>query len=210
MGDDGWVRVEWANGTTNSYRMGIEGKYDLTLASPPSPITSESETEEANSHGNVYKMNFIQKIKKLKFFVHSNKFVFAASQSIKDNQLIKLLHDASINFLRNIAISAGLSKSNLHANTLHGLSSLFCSTINLNFSEWSNLTLIRSICQTQQLCRAFSSKPWIKMLLDFVSFSESGEVKELNLPKQVLISLLHNNLAVCNLFFFSDLHHTSS
>lgn len=51
LGDDGWVRVEWANGTTNSYRMGIEGKYDLTLASPPSPVTSESETEEGNSQG---------------------------------------------------------------------------------------------------------------------------------------------------------------
>lgn len=31
--------------------MGIEGKYDLTLASPPSPVTSESETDDGNSHG---------------------------------------------------------------------------------------------------------------------------------------------------------------
>lgn len=53
LGDDGWVRVEWANGTTNSYRMGMEGKYDLTLASPPSPVVSETETEEpsVNSKG---------------------------------------------------------------------------------------------------------------------------------------------------------------
>lgn len=47
MGDDGWIRVEWANGTTNSYRMGKEGMYDLALASPPSPVSSEAtETEE--------------------------------------------------------------------------------------------------------------------------------------------------------------------
>lgn len=116
--------------------------------------------------------------------------MLSGSQIIKDNQLIKLLHDASINFLRNIAISAGLSKSNLHVNTLHGLSSLFCSTINSNFSEWSNLTLVRSICQTQQLCRAFSTKPWIKLLLEFLSLSESGEGKELNLPKQVIFAFI--------------------
>lgn len=51
LGDDGWVRVEWANGTTNSYRMGKEGKYDLTLASPPSPVTSETDTEEPSEGG---------------------------------------------------------------------------------------------------------------------------------------------------------------
>lgn len=50
MGDDGWVRVEWANGTTNSYRMGIEGKYDLALASPPSPVTTDTDTEEPSDH----------------------------------------------------------------------------------------------------------------------------------------------------------------
>lgn len=51
LGDDGWVRVEWANGTTNSYRMGKEGKYDLTLASPPSPVTSENDSDELTDAG---------------------------------------------------------------------------------------------------------------------------------------------------------------
>ena len=41
LGDDGWVRVQWDNGTTNSYRMGREGKYDLRLAYPPAtPVPS--------------------------------------------------------------------------------------------------------------------------------------------------------------------------
>lgn len=52
LGDDGWVRVEWGNGTTNSYRMGIEGKYDLGLASPPSPVSTETEIEETADRGN--------------------------------------------------------------------------------------------------------------------------------------------------------------
>ncbi|XP_056632300.1 E3 ubiquitin-protein ligase HERC2 isoform X1 [Diorhabda sublineata] len=159
LGDDGWVRVEWSNGTTNSYRMGIEGKYDLTLASPPSPVTSESESEEPSDPG---------------------------TQLVKDNQLIRLLRDASINFLRNIAISTGLTNNNLHPNTLHGLSSLFCSSLSSTCSEWVDLTLVRSICQTDQLCRAFSTKPWIKMLLGFLSPSSNTGVNESILLKQIL------------------------
>lgn len=34
LGVDGWVRVQWDNGSTNSYRMGKEGKYDLKLVEP--------------------------------------------------------------------------------------------------------------------------------------------------------------------------------
>ena len=45
---DGWVRVYWDNGTTNSYRMGKEGKYDLQLVdmTVPSQKESDSDTEE--------------------------------------------------------------------------------------------------------------------------------------------------------------------
>ena len=35
LGEDGWIRVQWDNGSTNSYRMGKEGKYDLKLAEQP-------------------------------------------------------------------------------------------------------------------------------------------------------------------------------
>ncbi|KAK9875132.1 hypothetical protein WA026_005925 [Henosepilachna vigintioctopunctata] len=71
LGDDGWIRVEWGNGTTNSYRMGIEGRYDLSLACPPSPVVSESENEETSEQG---------------------------TQLVRDNQLIKLIRTSSINF----------------------------------------------------------------------------------------------------------------
>ena len=33
VGHDGWVRVKWDSGSVNSYRMGKEDKYDLSLAS---------------------------------------------------------------------------------------------------------------------------------------------------------------------------------
>ena len=41
---DGWVRVRWDNGATNSYRMGKDGKYDLRLA--PSEIPKKTAQEE--------------------------------------------------------------------------------------------------------------------------------------------------------------------
>ncbi|XP_072935158.1 probable E3 ubiquitin-protein ligase HERC2 [Epargyreus clarus] len=44
LGEDGWVRVCWDAGGTNSYRMGKEGKYDLKLARSPSPPASVDET----------------------------------------------------------------------------------------------------------------------------------------------------------------------
>ncbi|CAB3255423.1 unnamed protein product [Arctia plantaginis] len=44
LGEDGWVRVAWDSGGTNSYRMGKEGKYDLKLARTPSPPPSVDET----------------------------------------------------------------------------------------------------------------------------------------------------------------------
>lgn len=159
LGDDGWVRVEWANGTTNSYRMGIEGKYDLALASPPSPVTTDTDTEEVTD---------------------------PVSQIVKDNQLMRLLRDASVNFLRNITVSAGLSGDQLHHTTLHGLSSLLCTTLSTaGISEWCNLTFVRCIAQSQQICRAFSTKPWVKMILGYLSAQSCIGGNELNLPKQI-------------------------
>lgn len=49
LGEDGWIRVQWDTSSTNSYRMGKEGKYDLKLAEPPpaaQPPTEDSDTED--------------------------------------------------------------------------------------------------------------------------------------------------------------------
>ncbi|KAK5650580.1 hypothetical protein RI129_001609 [Pyrocoelia pectoralis] len=161
LGEDGWIRVEWANGTTNSYRMGKEGKYDLALASPPSPVSSDNTETDEQTDG-------------------------AAFQLSKDNQFIILLREACINFLRVIGASAGLAKNDLRAGTIHGLSSLFCNTIKSGNQDWCNLNLVRSIAQTQQLCRAFSTKSWVDMLLNFINPVIVNGGNEMNLPKQIL------------------------
>ncbi|CAK1599489.1 unnamed protein product [Parnassius mnemosyne] len=53
LGEDGWVRVAWDSGGTNSYRMGKEGKYDLKLARSPSPPPSVDETMHGTVENNV-------------------------------------------------------------------------------------------------------------------------------------------------------------
>ena len=44
------MRVQWDTGSTNSYRMGKEGKYDLKLAGPP-PVQESSDEEEEDMKG---------------------------------------------------------------------------------------------------------------------------------------------------------------
>lgn len=43
----GWVDVTWDKGGSNSYRMGAEGKYDLTLA--PAGTTTDTSTSKSNN-----------------------------------------------------------------------------------------------------------------------------------------------------------------
>ena len=46
LGDDGWIRVKWDTGSTNSYRMGKEDKYDLKLAEPQPLFDSDIDEEK--------------------------------------------------------------------------------------------------------------------------------------------------------------------
>lgn len=46
------MRIQWDTGSTNSYRMGKEGKYDLKLAGPP-PVPESSEEEEEDMKGRI-------------------------------------------------------------------------------------------------------------------------------------------------------------
>ena len=63
LGNDGWIRVQWDSGSTNSYRMGKEGKYDLKLAEPPEiPDNDEDDDEElAPNKGKVFSWSVSKK-----------------------------------------------------------------------------------------------------------------------------------------------------
>lgn len=106
-------------------------------------------------------------------------------QSARDNHLIALLKESCVNFLQVVTVSAGLTKNNLHHSSMHSLSALLCTELKQRRKEWCDLTLIRSIAQTQQIRRAFSTKPWIDVLLGFLL--PTGESYEIGLPKQVFV-----------------------
>jgi len=46
LGEDGWIRVQWDTGSTNSYRMGKENKYDLRLAEPLSSTVTTGNKDD--------------------------------------------------------------------------------------------------------------------------------------------------------------------
>jgi E3 ubiquitin-protein ligase HECTD1 len=43
---NGWIEVQWDHGGANSYRMGAEAKYDLTLADDPQPTAPQTTPSE--------------------------------------------------------------------------------------------------------------------------------------------------------------------
>ena len=43
-GGDGWIRIRWDSGSVNSYRMGENNRYDLTLA--PSELGAKAKEGE--------------------------------------------------------------------------------------------------------------------------------------------------------------------
>lgn len=84
-----------------------------------------------------------------------------------------------------VTVSTGLTKNNLHHSSMHSISSLICSELKKGNKDWCNLTLVRGIAQTQQIRRAFSTKPWIDVLLSFLLPTGDTEFTDNNLPKQV-------------------------
>lgn len=148
--------------------MGKEGKYDLALAAPPSPVTSDPETEDTSENG---------------------------GQLTKDNQLINFLRDACVNLLRNVTLCAGLHLQENYQSTIHGLSSLFYSMIKTKYqgdqtniltkthsNDWCTLSLVRSIAQSEEMCRSLSSRNWIDLLLKIASSRNQSDVR---LPQQI-------------------------
>lgn len=54
LGEDGWIRVQWDTGSTNSYRMGKEGKYDLKLADPLPVQQQDSLSDSVEQNGDLF------------------------------------------------------------------------------------------------------------------------------------------------------------
>ncbi|XP_054929802.1 E3 ubiquitin-protein ligase HERC2 isoform X6 [Dermacentor andersoni] len=184
LGEDGWIRVQWDNGSTNSYRMGKEGKYDLKLAElPPQPeVESSSDSEDEDATTTV---------------------PAAQHPSV-------LLQQGCYTLLRALCVSLGLHSSSVHPKAIAVMSGLLRSIIASGqrgshgvvhssssssvvvssapqwmlveqHHEWATLGFLRGVCATPALCQALSSPPWVTLLLNVASGPCSRPPSELPL-----------------------------
>ncbi|XP_072258440.1 E3 ubiquitin-protein ligase HERC2 [Pyxicephalus adspersus] len=164
LGEDGWIRVQWDTGSTNSYRMGKEGKYDLKLTEPPpatQPMADDSDTED-DSEG---------------------------EQTDKNIHPTSMMLMSTVNLLQNLCLSAGVNAEVMQSEatkTLCGLLRMLvesgtidkttCSN-KLVYKEqhrsWCTLGFIRSIAIMPQMCSTLSMPQWISLLMKIVEGPES-------------------------------------
>ncbi|TKS74835.1 E3 ubiquitin-protein ligase HERC2 [Collichthys lucidus] len=165
LGEDGWIRVQWDTSSTNSYRMGKEGKYDLKLAEPPpaaQPPTEDSDTED-DTEGELME---------------------------KSSHPTAMMLTSTVNLLKTLSLSAGIYAEVLQTDatrTLCGLLRMLvesgandksgCHSHRLVSREqhrsWCTLGFIRSIALMPQMCSTLSTSAWISLLIRIVEGHQS-------------------------------------
>ncbi|XP_039287848.1 E3 ubiquitin-protein ligase HERC2 [Nilaparvata lugens] len=177
LGDDGWLRVLWDNGSTNSYRMGKEGKYDLKLAEPPLVDDNHGHTD---TEPDVNKCFFCIAVIKI--------------DEMGPGEVLRI---ASLNLLRGIAICCGISADGMQRSAVNALSTLMRNILQeiylkddtvvsssmlaqAHHKEWVTLGFIRSIAQSSAVCHSLSTPSWLKLLFDIAN------ANNVSLPSQLL------------------------
>lgn len=169
------MRVEWDNGTTNSYRMGKEGQYDLKLADcvSSSIISPDTETEDETS--------------------------LTEMQLTGSSHPTKLLKNASMKMLKMIAVSIALYGDQIEKSALANVSSMFRMLLSskpniksMGLEYWTTLGFLRAIAQPKQMSKLLTTPTWLKLCIDILN---SAVVDELDVYKKVhCIRLLHATL----------------
>lgn len=165
LGEDGWIRVRWDNGATNSYRMGKEGKYDLKLAEPPTPPDDDSDEADGDSplNGN------------------SGENVSLRGQELYPTTCLK---SASTTLLRIILLSCGVEADKVPAtsikilaSTLYGIistgnkcgeSTAHAQLAKQHHETWATFSLLRAVARSTELCKSLSSQTWLDFLLNII------------------------------------------
>nr|XP_012152188.1 PREDICTED: E3 ubiquitin-protein ligase HERC2 [Megachile rotundata] len=180
LGEDGWIRVQWDNGTTNSYRMGKEGKYDLKLVEPPTPPETDSDVDSPLdvAAGGVT----VSKTEK--------------KNDCTDVHPTTCLKSASVTVLRIVLLCCGIEADRVSPSAVKILASvlrgIISSAYKHNFSaqsqlarehheSWASLGLLRAIGKSQELCKSLSTNAWIDFLLNVIA-----EEANPNLEKQIM------------------------
>lgn len=188
LGEDGWIRVQWDTGSTNSYRMGKENKYDLRLAEPPSTSLAPGSNDDNNMQASVTTPK------------SPDESVLSACPLMQRGNLLK---QSVMNLLQAISLGCVVHGEHTDRDALSTLTSLLrnlvdfgCSPHNLNmasctvrlakdqFQFWAHLGFIRAIAVSPVISSFLSSPLWIELLLKIVTQSTFPE--ELSLSQKVL------------------------
>ncbi|XP_027882785.1 E3 ubiquitin-protein ligase HERC2 isoform X2 [Xiphophorus couchianus] len=176
LGEDGWIRVQWDTSSTNSYRMGKEGKYDLKLAEPPpaaQPTAEDSDTED-DTEGELIE---------------------------KSSHPTAMMLTSTVNLLKTLSLSAGMYAEVLQTDAIRTLCGLLrmlvesgvndkssCHSHRLVSREqhrsWCTLGFIRSIALMPQMCSTLSTSAWIGLLIRIVEGHQSFNA--ITLQRQIL------------------------
>ncbi|XP_028301238.1 E3 ubiquitin-protein ligase HERC2 isoform X2 [Gouania willdenowi] len=175
LGEDGWIRVQWDTSSTNSYRMGKEGKYDLKLAEPPpaaQPPAEDSDTED--DIGELIE---------------------------KSSHPTAMMLTSTVNLLKTLSLSAGIYSDVLQTDATRTLCGLLRMLVESGANDksgshsyrlvsreqhrsWCTLGFIRSIALMPQMCSTLSTSAWISLLIRIVEGNQSFNA--VTLQRQIL------------------------
>ena len=197
LGEDGWIRVQWDNGSTNSYRMGKEGKYDLKLADPValSETDTETDTDEADepSDSLISDDQATQPALTIRQACLKMLKYLAIAFSVKAD---KIQPTAGLNlssFMRNI-----IQKGSLKQRKFDGLEAADEATMLAydQYQQWCTLGFCRSIAVNPTMCQLIAGNgAWINLLFTIV---ENRGFQENLLNTQILaLRLLAATLPDC-------------
>ncbi len=213
LGEDGWIRVQWDNGSTNSYRMGKEGKYDLKLAEPPAVSDDDDDDSDTDSDDTGCEGDGIRGGDDEAEVLH------------EPVQPAKLLRAASVHFLRFLAISFGLEAGRVQECAARSFSSFLREIVRRGccfedevvrvtnsaateasllfqdqYEEWASLGFLRAaLTSSASASRLIASRSWIDLLFRIVEARDAGPAAVANLPTQILaLRLLSSVLPFCS------------
>ncbi|XP_037935505.1 probable E3 ubiquitin-protein ligase HERC2 [Teleopsis dalmanni] len=176
VGEDGWVRVEWYTGATNSYRMGKEGQYDLRLAeSALNIISPDTETEKDE--------------------------LCCDSQLSCESHPTKLLRYGCTKFLQILSVGVGVHSEKMDKEAVRGISSMFraildpkSSTVNIcGLDNWTTLGFLRAISgDSKLLSKYLTTSMWVNF---YISLLEHSPKREQDVFRKIhCLRLLQTNL----------------
>ena len=171
LGEDGWIRVQWDNGSTNSYRMGKEGKFDLKLADPPPESESDDESDTAEEDDGTERMLLLAT-------------TTTTTEAAPAPQPAKMLRASCLQLLRHLAISFGLQAARSQTHGARAFVSCLREIVagghdggrkkddspllREQYEEWCSLGFLRSVSATPDMCRLLATPAWIGLLFDIV------------------------------------------